>query len=58
MIYGKLSKTFLPAYPAGAALERVLWVPVNPWISKIFPEEPMRFDMKSDPKVFFAEDLF
>ena len=34
---------------AGAALGRVPWVPVNPWISRIFAEEPMKFDIKSDP---------
>ena len=33
----------------GAALGRVPWVPVNPWISRIFAEEPMKFDIKSDP---------
>ena len=32
----------------GAALGRVPWVPVNPWISRIFAEKPMWFDIKSD----------
>ena len=34
---------------SGTALGWVPWVPVNPWISRIFAEEPMKFDIKSDP---------
>ena len=33
----------------GAALGRVPWVPVNPWIFKTFTKEPVKFEIKSDP---------
>ena len=34
----------------GAALGRVPWVPVNPWISKTYAKEPLKMEIKSDSR--------
>ena len=32
----------------GAALGRVPWVPVNPWISRTYSKKPLKLEIKSD----------
>ena len=32
----------------GAALGRVPWVPVNPWISRTYAKEPLKLSIKPD----------
>ena len=36
---------------AEAALGRVPWVPVNPWISRTYAKEPLKLEIESDSRI-------